>query len=100
MAIRSDDLDIRDAYFNIELGGNGDYYLTILEKKSQYDHEGKLHEDMNVISSVRVGGANSGGRAPHEVKMAVFRLYKALEETGSNKHVLQQLHDDEKDVGS
>lgn len=95
MALRSDDLDIRDAYFNIELGGNGDYYLTILEKKAQFNNKGELEDDVNVISSVRVGGANSGGRAPHDVKMCVYRLYQALEKHGLNLHVLQQIHEDQ-----
>jgi len=84
MALKSDDYDIRPALLNVELGGNGDYYITIVEKKDQYDEAGNLEYDSNVLSSVRI--AMSGGNSPHDVKMAVGYLFQALEKYDLNVH--------------
>jgi hypothetical protein len=90
MAIKSDDSDMRPAWFSVELGGNGDYYLTTVEKKDVFNHKGEL-ENLNVVSSVRVGGYHSGGIAPLEVRLAVAALYRALEQAGLNEHPILQL---------
>jgi hypothetical protein len=58
----------------MEYGGNGDYYINLLETK----------KEVPVRLSVRF--AMSGGIAPIEVKLAVANLFKVLEEAGLNKH--------------
>ena len=79
MALLTDDMDTQTAFFRIETGGNGDYYPQIIWK----DEEG-----LNHMAGVRV--AMSGGNAPHDVKMAVVELYRALEKHNLNEHPLNE----------
>jgi hypothetical protein len=70
MAIETDDMDISRNRFYIYLGGNGDYYLTIV--------------DSNDIShTVRV--ATSGSITPVEVRIAIADLYRKMDEHGINE---------------
>lgn len=72
MAILTDDQDIRQVHMFTELGGNGDYYIVLI--------------DMDEIKRLDMRISTSGGNAPHEVKMAVSALYRAMEKHGLNKH--------------
>lgn len=63
----TDDMDIRDTKLSMDVGGNGDYYLTLKETK-----KGKI-----VKIDTRI--AMSGGNATIEVKKAIVNLYKALQ---------------------
>lgn len=63
----TDDMDIRDTTLSMDVGGNGDYYLTLKETK-----RGK-----KVRLDTRI--AMSGGNATTEVKKAIANLYKALQ---------------------
>lgn len=74
MALESDDSDIRPGSMYMLLGGNGDYYITIVSKD---------FKNNNVISGIRV--STSGGNAPSEVKIAVANLYRAMEAAGLNE---------------
>jgi len=76
MALRTDDCDIRDVRFYMDHGGNGDFYINLIE----YDRE--LMQSKYV--SMRV--SMSGGFAPHEVRMAVSNLYRAMQGAGLNNH--------------
>lgn len=76
MALQTDDCDIRDVRFFMDLGGNGDYYINLIE----YDHDGKCLKWINYRMAM------SGGYAPHEVKMAFVALYRAMEAAGLNEH--------------
>lgn len=87
MALQSDDCDIRPAWFNVELGGNGDYYLTTVEEQELPGQD----QALRVLTSVRV--STSGGNAPTDVKLAVAELYRALERHGLNQHPIHQLND-------
>ena len=80
MALQTDDCDIRDVRFYMENGGNGDYYLNLIE----FDKDGVYVKSLNM----RV--AMSGGNAPHEVKMKVAELFKELEKAGLNEHPLNE----------
>ena len=79
MALLTDDMDMRTAYFRIITGGNGDYYPQIIWE----DDEGKKQ-------SVDVRVAMSGGNAPTDVKLAVAELYRALEKYNLNNHPLNE----------
>jgi hypothetical protein len=78
MALQTDDCDIRDVQFYMESGGNGDYYLNLIE----FDRNGKY------LKSIPQRISMSGGNAPHEVKMKVAELFRAMEAAGLNEHPL------------
>ena len=64
----TDDEDIRDTVLSMDVGGNGDYYLTLIETK-----RGKI-----IRLDTRI--ATSGGNASTEVLRAISNLYKALQQ--------------------
>lgn len=70
MSIKTDDEDIRDTSFWMELGGNGDYYINLMENGKR----------MNFRCAM------SGGNCPTEVKFAIAKLYQAMEMHGLNLH--------------
>jgi hypothetical protein len=74
MALKTDDCDIRDVRMFMEAGGNGDFYINLL----QYDDVG--------LKRINYRMAMSGGYAPHEVRMAFVALYRAMESAGLNTH--------------
>lgn len=78
MAIKTDDCDIRDVRFYMELGGNGDYYINLVE----YDKEENFVKNINYRMSMS-GGSTSHH---HEVRIAFVALYRAMEAAGLNKH--------------
>jgi hypothetical protein len=71
MALLTDDCDYNDIYMVTSLGGNGDYYISLIDKKD------------NLRKTIRV--STSGGNAPTEVKIAVANLYRAMEAAGLNE---------------
>lgn len=73
MALLTDDQDIREAYLQTILGGNGDFYISVIEKCG----------DTVINNCVRI--STSGGNAPSEVKIAVANLYRAMEAAGLNE---------------
>lgn len=74
MALRSDDSDIRPAWLQVELGGNGDYYLKVTEEI----------QGLRIATSCRI--STSGGNAPLEVRTAIAELFRALEKSNLNEH--------------
>jgi hypothetical protein len=85
MAIKTDDEDSRTVFFYMQYGGNGDYYINLQETDKKIldsENDKLIHETVAV--SMRI--AMSGGNAPHEVRMAVANLFKAMEAHGLNKH--------------
>lgn len=79
MALLTDDIDIREAYFRITHGNNGDFYPEIIYKNK---------EGLNKRVDVRI--AMSGGNAPTDVKLAIASLYNALEKHNLNNHPLNE----------
>jgi len=79
MALLTDDMDIKTAFFRVAYGGNGDYYPEIIYK----DRKGKKQR-------INVRIAMSGGNAPPEVKRAIAELYRALEKHKLNEHPLDE----------
>jgi hypothetical protein len=79
MALLTDDHDIRDVRFWMELGGNGDYYISLMEI-------GKRMSDGKTSVRVNTRISMSGGKAPTQVKIAAANLFRAMEEAGLNKH--------------
>lgn len=77
MALKTDDCDIRDVSLFMETGGNGDYYLNLIEFK-----EGVYQKSLNMRVSM------SGGNAPTEVKVKIAELFRAMEAAGLNNHPL------------
>jgi hypothetical protein len=75
MALPTDDIDIRNVRLYMEAGGNGDYYLNLVEQK-----EGQPPVRINMRISM------SGGFAPTEVKLAVAELFRAMDGAGLNEH--------------
>ena len=71
MALLTDDQDIYDTHLMTILGGNGDYYIAIIDKND------------NTNKCVRI--STSGGNATSKVKIAVAELYRAMEESGLNE---------------
>lgn len=88
MALLTDDQDIRDVRLFMEIGGNGDYYLNLMEmERDIFDKDGTLIQ-ANVLISMRI--STSGGNAPHEVKMAIGELYRAMRMHNLNEHPLDE----------
>lgn len=88
MALLTDDQDIRDVRLFIDIGGNGDYYLNLMEmNKNVFNNKGELVQT-NVLTGIRI--STSGGNAPHEVKMAIGELYRALQKNNLNEHPLNE----------
>lgn len=80
MAIQTDDCDIRDVRFYMDAGGNGDYYINLVEYENEKEDKGLFKASINYRMAM------SGGNAPHEVKMAFAALYRAMEKAGLNNH--------------
>lgn len=76
--LKTDDCDIQESYMQTILGGNGDYYILIKEKKQKGD------EEYWEVNSVRI--STSGGNAPTEVKCAAAELYRAMKKHNLNEH--------------
>jgi hypothetical protein len=72
MALLTDDMDIYTNYLLMDFGGNGDYYITIINEI----------EGIRNSNTVRI--AMSGGNAPTSVKLAVAELFRSLEENKLN----------------
>jgi hypothetical protein len=81
MAIKTDDEDIRNVDFWMEHGGNGDYYINLME----FDKT-----TLGVSRRIDFRVAMSGGNATHEIKMAIAALWRALEKSGKNSHPSNQ----------
>jgi hypothetical protein len=64
--LNTDDQDNRDTTLSMSVGGNGDYYLELKET-----NRGEVVKLDTRIST-------SGGNASTRVKLAVFELYRAL----------------------
>lgn len=79
MAIQTDDCDIRDVRFYMEHGGNGDFYINLVEYEKG-EKEGQYKSSLNYRMAM------SGGNAPHEVKWAFAALYRVMEAAGLNNH--------------
>ena len=79
MAIKSDDSDIRAAWLYTEVGGNGDYYITIVEEKQHHERKALV----KVSSSIRI--TTHGNRYHPDVVKAVANLYRVLEEHRLNE---------------
>ena len=65
----TDDMDIRDTILSMDVGGNGDYYLSLKETK--------CGEVVRLDTRIAI----SGGNASLEVKLAIANLYRALNKT-------------------
>lgn len=77
MALKTDDCDIRDVSLYMESGGNGDYYINLIEFK-----QGVYVKSLNMRISM------SGGNAPTEVKLKIAELFRAMDTAGLNSHPL------------
>jgi hypothetical protein len=78
MALKTDDCDIRDVRFYMDHGGNGDYYINLLE----YDEHGKYLKGINYRMAMSGGFTSSHT----EVRLAFAALYRAMEAAGLNNH--------------
>jgi len=88
MSLKTDDIDIRDVRLWLELGGNGDYYINLMQVgKSLFNHTGKLFR-LNTTISTRI--STSGGNAPSEIKLAVADLYRLFEKHGLNQSAMHE----------
>ena len=79
MAILTDDRDIRDTSMFMQHGGNGDYYITLI----QFNERGKPE-----FKRLDMRFAMSGGCITDypEVAKCIWQLYRAMEAAGLNKH--------------
>lgn len=84
MSLQTDDIDIRDVRLWIDAGGNGDYYINLMEiGKKLHNGNGEL-SPQNIALSTRI--CLSGGKPTTRIRLAVAELYRALEEAGFNEH--------------
>ena len=83
MALTTDDCDIRDVKFYMTAGGNGDFYITLLEYPIP-----ESTTTNNTFKIIDYRMAMSGGATSHhpEVRKAFVELYRAMESAGLNKH--------------
>lgn len=81
MALQTDDCDIRDVRMFMQVGGNGDYYINLIEYPKDYPDNQK-----GIVQRLNMRVAMSGGNAPHEVKMAFVALYRTMEAAKLNNH--------------
>jgi len=77
MSIRTDDEDIRKVEFWMELGGNGDYYINLM--------------DSGKFQRINFRCAMSVGNCPTEIKLAIANLFRKMEELGLNEHPKNRL---------
>lgn len=83
MALKTDDCNIRDVRFYMDLGGNGDYYITLVE----YPYpQGQMGSE--VFKNINYRMCMSGGAAHRytDVKIAMANLYRAMEAAGLNDY--------------
>jgi hypothetical protein len=82
MALRTDDCDINDVLFNMGMGGNGDFYITLTE----YPND-KLSRGSETFKQINYRMAMSGGFASRypDVREAFVKLYRVMEEAGLNE---------------
>jgi hypothetical protein len=73
MALKSDDSDIIKSWLTVQLGGNGDYYVTVIQER----------DDIKESATVRI--STSGGNAPSDVKCAVADLFRAMNKNSLNE---------------
>lgn len=92
MALKTDDCDIRDVHFYMEHGGNGDYYINLLEYPAP-----ELQGGSREFKKINYRMAMSGGQTSHnsEVRLAFVALYRALEKANLNKHPIDDKIDSE-----
>jgi hypothetical protein len=83
MALETDDCDLRDVHFYMDIGGNGDYYLNLVEYPMPESSSGS-----DVFKAINYRMAMSGGFAHNypEVKTAFVNLYLEMEKAGLNRH--------------
>lgn len=74
MSLKDNDFHETGTSIRTLFGGNGDYYIQIWFKNEQ---------GLNDYKSVRV--CMSGGFAPTDVRLAVAKLHKTLEENDLNE---------------
>ena len=79
MSLLTDDCDLSDTSMFMQHGGNGDYYLTLIQFKRGGKDDFK-RVDMRFAMS---GGCIS--KHP-EVAKCIWELYRAMEVSGLNKH--------------
>jgi hypothetical protein len=82
MAIKTDDCDIRDVRFYMTLGGNGDYYLTLIEYPMP---ESTMGSDVFKIIDYRMAMSGGFTHRYYEVREAFVNLYRVMEKYGLNK---------------
>ena len=83
MALKTDDCDIRDVRFYMTAGGNGDYYISLIEYPNP-----ECSNSCDTMQMIHYRMAMSGGATSHhhEVRMAFVALYRAMEAAGLNNH--------------
>lgn len=89
MSLKTDDIDLNDVRLSIHQGGNGDYYINLFQiNRDMFNEKGELVK-WNDTMTLRV--SMSGGDAHHDIKMAVFKLYEALNKHDKNIHPLYEI---------
>ncbi len=88
-AIQTDDPDIRPAFCYAHAGGNGDWYLSIVEIKDMYDEHGNLGRQA-VTNTLRI--SMSGSQIPFEIKMIAAQLCQTMSLAGFNEHPDNQIY--------
>ena len=86
MAIKTDDCDMRDVRFYMSLGGNGDYYLTLVEYPMPESTMGSDHFKM-IDYRMAMSGGNTHNH--YEVRRAFVELFRAMEKAGLNNHPVE-----------
>lgn len=80
MALLTDDCDLRDTTFWMEHGGNGDFYINLMQFNDYM--MGEKFQKLNFRFAMSGGNTQRHDR----VRSAIIELYRALEEAGLNNH--------------
>jgi hypothetical protein len=84
MAIFTDDSD--NVHFWMESGGNGDYYINLLEDSKKFTKGEVVIENVRIKITTRIATNGGNARKHTKVILAIANLYRAMEEAGLNKH--------------
>ncbi len=86
MAILTDDQNAGEVHFWMESGGNGDFYINLLEDVKKIGKGSVEIKDVRVRTTTRISTSGGNAHKHPNVILAVANLYREMEKAGLNKH--------------
>lgn len=90
MAILTDDCDLRDTKFWMEFGGNGDPYINLMQTHKVIGNDGLFVKRL-IRTDIRFAMSGGNTNKYPRVRAAIIELYRAMEESGLNKHPKEEI---------